>query len=311
MGYKKCAKLLLEQDDILIITHKNPDGDCMGSAAALCSALRRQGKRAFLFPNTQVNHKLMPYVKEFFAPEDFEAKYHVAVDVAAERMFALGYEGCINMYIDHHPGMDRKADYMLIHPEMAACAQLVMKVIKAMGAVISPQEAELLYIALSTDCGCFRYANTDAAALDAAAELVRRGADCYKISERFFNRLSPGRMKLEGLMYDNMRFYREGKLCIVCVTKEMLAKAGADDDDCDDIASIASRAEGSLMSITVREMDDGSSKVSVRSKPGISSRAVCTVFGGGGHEQASGCCIDAAPEKVRDMLVAVVNEVWK
>ena len=62
MGYKKCAKLLLEQDDILIITHKNPDGDCMGSAAALCSALRRQGKQAYLFENTQVGRKLLPYV---------------------------------------------------------------------------------------------------------------------------------------------------------------------------------------------------------------------------------------------------------
>lgn len=311
MGYKKCAKLLLEQDDILIITHKNPDGDCMGSAAALCSALRRQGKNAWLYANPQVGRKLMPYVQEFFAPEGFEPKYTVAVDVAAERMFALGFEGKVDMYIDHHPGDERKAEHMLVHPEMASCAQVVMKVIKAMGEVVSPQEAELLYIALSTDCGCFRYANTDAAALDAAAELVRRGADCYKISEQFFNLLTPGRMKLEGLMYENMRFYREGKLCIVCVTKDMMAKAGADNDDCDDIASIASRAEGSLMSITIREMDDGGCKVSVRSKPGISSRAVCAVFGGGGHEQASGCCVDAAPEKVRDMLVAVVNEVWK
>lgn len=311
MGYKKCAKLLLEQDDILIITHKNPDGDCMGSAAALCSALRRQGKRAYLFANTQVSRKMLPYVEEFFAPEDFEAMYRVAVDVAAERMFALGFEGEIDMYIDHHPGTDRKAAHMLVHPEMASCAQVVMKAIKAMGAVISPQEAELLYIALTTDCGCFRYANTDAAALDAAAELVRRGADCYKISEQFFNLLAPGRMKLEGLMYDDMRFYRDGKLCIVMVTKAMMEKAGATNDDCDDIANVASRAEGSLMNITIREMDDGGSKVSIRSKPGISSREVCAVFGGGGHEQASGCCIDAAPKKAREMLLAVIDEVWK
>ncbi len=311
MGYKKCAKLLLEQNDILIITHKNPDGDCMGSAAALCSALRRQGKTAYLYANSQVNRKMLPYVEEFFAPEGFEAKYRVAVDVAAERMFALGFEGEIDMYIDHHPGNERRAANMLVHPEMAACAQLVMKVIKAMGGGITAQEAELLYIALTTDCGCFRYANTDAAALEAAAELVRCGADCYKISEEFFNLLSPGRMKLEGLMYNDMRFYREGKLCIVLVTRAMMEKAGATNDDCDDIANIACRAEGSLMSITVKEMDDGSSKVSVRSKPGISSREVCAVFGGGGHEQASGCCIDAAPEKAGDMLLAVVNEVWK
>ena len=311
MGYKKCAKLLLEQDNILILTHKNPDGDCMGSASALCSALRRLGKNAWLYPNSQVTKKMLPFVQEFFAPEDFKAEYVVAVDVAAERMFALGYEGKVNMYIDHHPGLDREADHLLVHPEMAACAQVVMKVIKALGSKISAQEAELLYIALSTDCGCFRYANTDAAALEAGAELVRCGADAYKIAELFFNKLSSARMKLEGLIYDSMRFYRDGKLCIALVTNEMLAKAGAEKDDCDDIAGIAGRAEGCMMSITVKEQDDGSSKVSVRSKPDVSARDVCAVFGGGGHEQASGCCIEAEPEKAAQMLLAVVNEVWK
>ena len=62
---------------------------------------------------------------------------------------------------------------------------------------------------------------------------------------------------------------------------------------------------------TVKEQDDSSSKVSVRSKPGVSARDVCAVFGGGGHEQASGCCIEAEPEKAAQMLLAVVNEVWK
>lgn len=311
MGYKKCAKLLMEQDNILILTHKNPDGDCMGSAAALCSALRRLGKKACLYPNGQVTRKMLPFVQEFFAPEGFENDYVVAVDVAAERMFALGFEGKVNMYIDHHPGTDREADHLLIHPEMAACAQVVMKVIKALGTKISPQEAELLYIALTTDCGCFRYANTDAAALEAGAELVRCGADAYKIAELFFNKLSSARMKLEGMIYDSMGFYRDGKLCIALVTNEMLEKAGAEKDDCDDIAGIAGRAEGCMMSITVKEQDDGSSKVSVRSRPGVSARDVCTVFGGGGHEQASGCCIDASPKKAAQMLLAVVDEVWK
>ena len=311
MGYKKCAKRLLEQDNILLLTHKNPDGDCLGSAAALCSALRRQGKTAFLYPNSQVTKKMLPYVEPFFAPEDFKADYVVAVDVAAERMFALGFEGKVNMYIDHHPGDERDAEFMLVHPEMAACAQVAMKVIKSMGSGIEANEAELLYIALTTDCGCFRYSNTDAAALEAAAELVRRGADAYKVSELFFNKLSPARMKLEGLIYDSMGFYKDAKLCIALVTKAMMEQAGADNDDCDDIASIASRAEGCLMSITVREQADGSSKVSVRSKPGVSSREVCAVFGGGGHEQASGCCIEATPERAKEMLLAVIDEVWK
>ncbi len=311
MSYKKCAKLLSEQDDILLLTHKNPDGDCMGSAAALCSALRRLGKRAFLYRNPQISKKLQPFVEGFLAPADFAPRFTVSVDVAAERMFPQGFAGQVDCAIDHHPRDGVFAAYTLTRPELAACAQLVLKLIKTLGLELTAEEADLLYIGLSTDCGCFRYNNTDAAALEAGAELVRRGARNFELNQLFFNKLSPARMKLEGLIYESMGFYREGALVVGLVTREMLRKAGADVEECDDLAAIVNRAAGSRMSVTITELSDGSSKVSVRSAPGLSARAVCAAFGGGGHEQAAGCIMEKKPEEARKLLLAVIDEVWK
>ena len=113
------------------------------------------------------------------------------------------------------------------------------------------------------------------------------------------------------MIYAGMGFYRDGKITIATVTLDMMAKAGATEDDCDDLAGLAGRVEGSIINITIREQEDGSSKISVRSTPEISSSDICAVFGGGGHAMAAGCTIYGKPDKARDMLLSVIDEVWK
>ena len=113
------------------------------------------------------------------------------------------------------------------------------------------------------------------------------------------------------MIYSTMGFYRDGKISVAIITKEMLRQAGAGEEDCDDLAGLAGRAEGASVNITIRERDNGSSKVSVRTGRDVSSSDICAVFGGGGHAMAAGCTIDCPPEKARDMLLAVIDEVWK
>ena len=128
------------------------------------------------------------------------------------------------------------------------------------------------------------------------------------VNVKFFRKASRARLKLEGMIYSTMGFYRDGKISVAIITKEMLRQAGAGEEDCDDLAGLAGRAEGASVNITIRERDNGSSKVSVRD---VSSSDICAVFGGGGHAMAAGCTIDCPPEKARDMLLAVIDEVWK
>lgn len=311
MNYRECAALLSEKDKILLVSHKNPDGDTVGSAAALCSALRRLGKTAYLYPNGQIIKKLRPYAEKFFAPADFTPAYYVAVDVATEKLFAQGFEGKIDLCIDHHPTNSRYAPQALIRDEKSSCGEIILELIKAMGKGVSKEEATLLYIALTTDTGCFQYANVSARSLAAASELVRLGADNREVSLVFFRKLSPARMKLEGMIYSSMSFHRDGKVTVAAVTRAMLSEAGATEDDCDDLAGLAGRAEGSVVSVTIKETEEGDSKVSVRSNPEVSSSDICAVFGGGGHAMAAGCTIACPPEKAKEMLLAVIDEVWK
>ena len=311
MNYKQCAKLLLTHENILIVTHKNPDGDTVASAAALCAALRRGGRTAWLFPNPQIGDKLLSYAGKYFAPEDFVPKYTVAVDVAEAKLLSKTFSGEIDLCIDHHPTNSGYAGETLVKPEKASCAELVLELIQCMNGELTEEEATLLYIGLSTDTGCFQYSNTNAAAFRAAAEMLRCGADNATVNTLFFRKVSRARLMPESMLYSGMRFYRDGKIAVATVTLDMLDKVGASEDDLDDLAGLCGRAEGSVINITIREQRDGSSKISVRSTKEVSSSEICAVFGGGGHAMAAGCTIYGEPEKAREMLLNVIDELWK
>ena len=311
MKTSETAKLFLSKDNFLILTHKNPDGDTLGSAAALCSALRRAGKTAYLFPNAEMTEKYREFAEPFHAPEDYAPNFVVAVDVATEGLFPAGFAGKADFCIDHHPSNSKYAPRSLLVPGKASCGEIVLQLVKALNGDVTKEEANLLYVAVSTDCGCFVYANTRADTLRAAAELLEFGAENSRLNVKLFRKVSPARMKIEGMVYCSMEYYRGGKISLATITQEMLREAGASEDDLDDISGLAGRAEGSVLNITVREKENGESRISLRSAPGVDSCEIASVFGGGGHAMAAGCTIQSPPEKAKRMLLDVIDELWK
>ena len=311
MNYRECAKLLQEQDQILILTHRDPDGDTAGSAAALCSALRRLGKTAWLFPNPGFTRRVLPYVAAYIAPAEFAPACCVSVDVATERMFPAGFAGPITLCIDHHETNSHYGENELVRGEKSSCGEIVLEIIKTLCGSVTEEEATLLYIAVTTDTGCFQYANTSSQTLAAASELLRLGAKQHEVSQVFFRKVSPARLQLEGMIYSSMSFHRNGEIVVALITQEMIRRSGATKDDFDDLASLSGRAEGSVLNITIREQEDGASRVSVRSSPGISSSDICAAFGGGGHDMAAGCNIPCPPEKAKAMLLDVIQELYQ
>ncbi len=309
MEYRECAAYLKERDNFLIVTHIRPDGDTLGSAAALCSALRRSGKNAALFPNPEVTPKYEKYVSKYI-DADFKYDYIVSVDVAEEQMYCKGFDAKVDLAIDHHPSNSHYADELLLHDEKASCGESIIEVIKELCGGLTPEEATLLYIAVSTDCGCFRYANVTDETFAAASELAKYGADIQKINFEIHRQVSKARMVLEGMICAGLKFYHENKLVVATVTLDMMEKSGATENDCDDIAGIPGKVEGCEVSMVIRELTKGRCKVSVRSQPTFDSCALCMKFGGGGHKMASGCTVDAFPDAVREMLVKAVEEVW-
>ena len=309
MTTSECAKLLSTRDSFLLLTHKNPDGDTVMSAAALCRALRRKNKKAYLFRNEQITPKMLPFVEKLFAPESFVPKYTIAVDIATERLFPEGFAGTVDLVIDHHPSNSHYAPAELIDAERSACGEIIQKLIRDLNGKLSKTEATLLFIALTTDTGAFQYANVDEQSFRSAAELLHAGANNRSVMLHFFRKTSLARLRLEGMIYSGLHVYHDGKLVIATVTQKMMRDADATEDDCDDLAGLTGRAEDALINVTIRELEDGSSKISVRSAPGISSCAVCAAFGGGGHEMAAGCNIQATPEKAEGLLLDVIDEL--
>ena len=294
MDLKECAAFLRERDEYIIVTHRRPDGDTLGSAAGLCHALRRMGKTARLFPNPEITDTYLPYVREYLAGENYRYAAAVAVDVAEESLFCQGWTGGIDLWLDHHPPRGAVRENAVIWSHKASCA-------------------DLLYMAVSTDTGCFVYDNTTAETHRAAARLLDAGADLPALNKPLFRYKSRARIVLEGLICSDLRVCRDDTVSVAVGTLDMLRRCGATEDDCSDLASLAGMVRGNRVAVTVRELseDPPKSKVSLRTDGEVDASRVCALFGGGGHKMASGCELDCPPEETVERILSAIDAVWE
>ncbi len=307
----EAATLLTENDNFHILTHRYPDGDTLGSAFALCYALRGMGKKA----NVKISGKLpskFTYLAEDYEDQSFERKFVVSVDVAAPSL--LGeleeeYKDCIDLCIDHHGSNSMVADNICVDANCAAACEIIHVILKAMRVKITRKIANAVYTGISTDTGCFCYTNTTAQTHRIAAELIERGCEFSKINRINFETKTRAKLKMERMVYDTMEFYCGGKCAIIYTTIAMQNALGAGDDEMEGLASIPRQIEGVKMGITMREKEDGTFKVSVRTNDGINASEFCARFGGGGHVAASGCSIKGDLPTVKYMLIKAAEEV--
>ena len=285
MEYREAAALLLRQNDILILTHKRPDGDTIGCAVGLCQALREQGKRAWVLPNEDATTLFTPYLEGYLAPEDIQPAFVVSVDIAGTNLFTPTGEGWlrrgIDLAIDHHPSQEYFAKETCLDAGRAACGELVYDLIRVWGPV-SREAALPLYVAVSTDTGCFQYSNTTAATHRVAADLMDTGIDAQGANKRHFRTKSLKRLKLESLIVDTMDLHDGGAIAIAAVSLADMARLEATERDTEDIAAFVGQLEGVHTSVTIRELAGGACKLSVRTDATLNATKVCALLGGGG-----------------------------
>ena len=310
MNLNDCVSYLKEHDGYLLVTHIRPDGDTLGSAAALCHILRHIGKTAYVYDNPETTKKYEPWTAPYIAPNDFRPSCTVGIDLASERLYPKGIaeDTVFDLCIDHHPTNTGYAKELFCQPTKASCGELILQIAKALDC-LDKTAADLLYIAVSTDCGCFVYGNTTAETHRAAAELMDAGADYKPLNVSLFRQFSFSRLMLEGLIYSSMKSYAAGKLNVATVTLDMMSASGATEDDCDDLASLAGRVDGGYVSVTIRQLGERECKVSLRSGEAFDCSAICAKHGGGGHRMASGCTVYDTPERTREIIVAEILEV--
>lgn len=308
----QAAEILEARDNFLILTHIRPDGDTTGCAAGLCRALRQIGKTAYVLENPDMTSLFSGYLDGLLAPADFEPDTVVAVDMAARSMFpvnAKGYLERVDLTIDHHESQEFYAKETCVDPDRAACGQIVLDVVKRF-AKITPEIGQALYVAVSTDCGCFQYSNTDGDAHRAAAELIDSGFDLYPVNRLHFRTKSFKRLKLESLLVQGLELRDGGTTAIACLTREMIDGVGADERDMEDISAFVGQIEGVKSGVTLKETTDGHVKISLRTDPGdLNASKVCNLLGGGGHAAASGAMVKGTMEEVRRRVIQAIEAV--
>ena len=314
MTLNETCRWLSDRDRFLIITHIRPDGDTLCSAAALARGLNQLGKTAFILPNPQATNRYTRYMRRYFADEDYKYDHVISVDTAAESLFPIGGEGYadkVELAIDHHGSNTGYAAESFVQPEKASCGEIIYNLLMEMGCKIDTETATLLYIAVSTDTGCFVYANTTAETLRTAAALVEVGVPNGDLNKFLFRTKAKSRIALESRAMNGIKFYRSGKVAIIGVTQTMIEESGADEDALDDLSSVPGQIEGVAVGITAREIGDGVTKMSVRTTPEVSANAICSKFGGGGHFMAAGCTMEKPLEEAIELIAKAVDEVWK
>ena len=304
----QAAELLRTFDNILILTHVRPDGDTVGCAAALCAGLRALGKTAYLLPNPELTDNSAPYFLPYAAPDGFVPDKVVSTDIAAAGLFpenAKPYLDQVDLAIDHHPSFEGFGKANIVRPEAAACGELLYDILARLGP-ITKEIALPLYVAVSTDTGCFAYANTTPHTHAVAAALMSTGIDFQAVNKVFFRTKSRRRMQLEAAMMNDCLFYDRDRVAVLSVPQSLMERLGATDSDAEDLSALGPQIQGVDCAVTLRQLGPEVWKVSLRTGPRINATDVCRELGGGGHAAAAGCTISAPWDEARRKILEAI-----
>lgn len=308
---KETARLLKENNNILLLSHSHPDGDTLGSATALAYALMQQGKRVAVKCGDRIP-KDFDFMFAEMADEEFEPEFIVAVDVADPKLLGRDFEGIytekINLCIDHHGSNVLYAPKTWLEAESASAAEMIYLLLCEMETEITPQIASCLFTGVATDTGCFRFSNTTVRTFEIAAKLAASGADTYNIIQVFFETKTRTYAALEKLAIEGMRFYCNDRCAFITVTQDMYRRSGSDESEVDRLANLPRQIEGVLVGVTMRELKDGSFKASVRTHGDIDASEICGRLGGGGHVGAAGCTLYGTKQQATNSLIKEIQD---
>lgn len=308
----QAAQWLRERDNFLLLTHVRPDGDTLGSASALALALQKLGKRAWVGYNSGVTETYAGYMEGCYPPADFVPEHIVAVDIATEHLLPAEFEpyrGRIELCIDHHPSNEGYAGETCLDASAAACGEIVYRICKLFGEM-DAAIAKQLYIAITTDCGCFVYNNTTPATHRIAAELMEYGDFWKQVNRNCFQTLSLKEIKLQQRLLGSMEFFDGGALAVGAISLADLAEFQASQGDSEELASWANKIQGVKASATLRQLEERVWKVSLRTDGSLNATRVCALLGGGGHAAAAGASMyDVDEAQARRRVLEAVRAV--
>ena len=306
------ARFLRERDHYVILTHRRPDGDTLGSAAALCLLLRKIGKTAHVLHNPEAFPRLSWLVDDLSREAPEEGDCLISVDVASDDMLPKAfkqYQDNITLRIDHHGASTSFTEFEHVDAASASCAEILYDLAVEMGVELDRELAEAVYVGASTDTGCFRFANTTGHTLRTAAACVEAGARTFQLNQELFETNTLARLKIQAWMIDHLKLLKNGTLALAVIPRAVELELGATEDDMDNISSIPRTVVGVKVAATLRESPEGDVKLSVRAVPGYDATRLAVQFGGGGHVGAAGAHIRMTLDKVLPLVEQALLEM--
>lgn len=307
----RAVELLLENDNILILTHDHPDGDTLGCGYALCRSLRCVGKKAIVKCGDTIPESYA-FMWQDLPEQRFEPEFIVTVDIADPKLLGVEFDNLyrdkIDLCIDHHGSNKFIAKNILLQSDAAAVAEIIYDMICEMDIKLDIATADCLYTGISTDTGCFRYSNTTARSHRLAAILIEAGANTSELNQVFFETKTKVYVALERMALDSLELYFDDRCAIITITQEMFRISGADDSECDRLSALPRQIEGVKVGATLREIKDGSFKASIRTNSPVNAALLCAKMGGGGHARAAGCRLDGPLDRALEELLRNIGE---
>lgn len=305
-------KILNENNNFYILTHKSPDGDTLGSAFALCLALQKLGKNARILCSDEIPKKYR-LLYENIKKQCFEPEYIISVDVADTQLLGESlavFADKIDLCIDHHPSNALFSKFWYNESTSASTAEIIFEIIKNLNVEIDINIANCIYTGISTDTGGFRHSNTTSRAHKIAAELIEIGAKTFEIDKIMFDTKSLAKLNLEKVALESTEFFCDNQCAMISISNKEIKKSGACEGDFDGISAIPRQIEGIIVGIFIKEKMPGIFKISVRTDKLIDASKICAKFGGGGHKCAAGCTILGDFVEVKSKIIAAVERCF-
>jgi phosphoesterase RecJ-like protein len=313
------AALIKESNNILIVSHMRPDGDCLGSTVALLMGLKTLGKTVAAYNSGPLGDRWdwlegIGHVKQ--EQPSWELELTIFVDCGAVGRVTDGFapRGTV-LNIDHHLSNTCFGDLNWIDVDACAVGEQVYRILLELGVEINAVMASAIYTSIMSDSGGFRYPNTSDGAFMLAAKLVRLGADPGSIAQNVYENKTRGEAKLVGIAFATLRYEMDGAFAWTELRQEHYASAEVEDSEPEGLSSEIRGIKGVEISCLFHEAAEGGCRASFRGKGAIDCSAIARACGGGGHFNASGATIKGmAYDAARDMVLSQVRgavQAWQ
>lgn len=314
--WQEIIKHLNKNQEVALLVHEKPDGDCLGSALALGLYLQEIGYKPVLYLPEPISslYKFLPgqeFIRVVTNGLLSDNSAFIAVDCADEERWSYQLpQNSILLNIDHHVSNTLFGEVSLVDSQAAATGEIIYRIITDEGGTITPEIATCLYVAISTDTGSFRYSNVTPTTFSIAGELVKAGADLDLIRQELFEKRPLTELLTMKKALETLSITAEGRIAAAYLSYEMLQEDEILDPDTDGLISLLRSTDGVELALIFKELESQVVKVSLRSKSYLDVNKLAQRFNGGGHPRAGGCTIKGQLDRVmKEVMAAAVQAI--